>query len=205
MKIRIVAALLTMLSLSLHAQSLAEAAKKAEEAHAAAAAAKKPDDKKTAKPAPKTAFTDKDLEDVSALYPSAKPEAAPAGSAPAAAATEPTESERASDYRTTAKKDEAYWKDRMRTLHATLDWTQAFLAAAIIRERALDKRIHRSVDDMLYTRDRLLRAQVDAQWQDAVAEASRLKAAVQNGTKLIADAELEAHRAGVPPGWLVLP
>jgi hypothetical protein len=102
------------------------------------------------------------------------------------------------------QQDEAYWKNRMRGLVTKRDGDQTFLAAAVTRERALDLRLHRNIDDALYIRDRFERTAVDGQWQDAVAEVSRLKAAVTNDTRAVADLEIEAHRASVPPGWLVI-
>jgi hypothetical protein len=105
-------------------------------------------------------------------------------------------------YPAVAKKDEAYWKARMADLTATLAADQTFLAAAVVRERALDKRLHVAADNTDYIRDRILRDDVDGQWQAAVAEVSRLKAAVVNDQRAISTAEEEARRANVPAGWL---
>ncbi len=100
--------------------------------------------------------------------------------------------------------DETTWRNRARTLKTALDNDRTFHAAAVLRERALDQRLHKNADDALYIRDRLERATVDGQWQDSVAEMSRLKALVTNDTRAIGDLELEAKRANVPPGWLVI-
>jgi hypothetical protein len=109
---------------------------------------------------------------------------------------------RQGDYSRAAMKDEMYWKGRMQDVHAKLDADRTFLAEAISREAVLDRRLHRSADDNAYIRDRILRAQVDGQWQDAVAEVGRLKALVVNDQRAIATAEEEARRANVPTGWL---
>ncbi len=101
-------------------------------------------------------------------------------------------------------KDEAYWKDRMRTLTTTRATDQTLLAAIVVREQTLDKQLHRSLDDILAIRDRREKAAVETLWQDAVTEVARLKVAVQTDTRAIADLELEAHRAKVPAGWLVI-
>lgn len=189
------------------AQSLADIAKKTADDRAAAADKKKADDKA----APKTTFTNADLKDVSMLYPSALPAdqaaAIAAGPATLAApgASEQSEDDRQAEYRKSAKKDEAYWKGLMRSLRTKLSDDRAFYASAITREQTLSKRLHRSVDDIQYIRDRIVRADVEVQWNDAVTEVSRLKALVANDQRAIDTAELDAHAAGVPPGWLVVP
>jgi hypothetical protein len=104
----------------------------------------------------------------------------------------------------TTTKDETYWKTRMRDLTTRLAGDQTFLAAAVTVERALNTQLHRNVDDILAIRDRRQFAVVENQWQESVKEVSRFTALVQNDTRAKADLELEAHRAGVPPGWLVL-
>ena len=158
-------ALLTVgvLTIAIHAQSLAEIAKKTEEQRS---------DKEKPK-APKV-YTNKDLEDglVSVIQ-------------------------------TSAPKDETYWRDRMRPLYERLDGDQAFLVAVSVREQVLDKRLHRDVDDVLYIRDLNLRATVESDWTQAVAEVGRLKAAVENDKRALSTAEEEARRADVPPSWLI--
>ena len=104
---------------------------------------------------------------------------------------------------TSAPKDETYWRGRMRSLYETLDRDQAFLVAVSVREQVLDKRLHRDVDDVLYIRDRDLRAMVESDWTQAAAEVGRLKAAVENDQRALSTAEEEARRADVPPGWLI--
>ena len=90
----------------------------------------------------------------------------------------------------------------MQSVRAKLDDDKTFLAEAVRREAALAKRAHGDVGDSFYVPDRLTRAQIDAQWQEAVAEVGRLKAVVVNDQRAIATAEEEARRANVPPGWL---
>jgi hypothetical protein len=46
------------------------------------------------------------------------------------------------------------------------------------------------------------RAQIGAARDKALAELDRLRIAIADGTKAIADLEEEARRANVPPGWL---
>ena len=168
MKCWLSAALLTVgaLTTAVHAQSLADIAKKTEEQRS---------DKEKPK-APKV-NTNKDLEDglvglISAIQPS-------------------------------APKDETYWRDRMRSLYEGLDGDQALLVAVSVREQVFDKRLHRDVDDVLYIRDRDLRATVESDWTLAVAEVGRLKAAIENDKRALSAAEEEARLADVPPNWLI--
>lgn len=168
-------ALLTVgvLTIAIHAQSLAEIAKKTEEQRS---------DKEKPK-APKV-YTNKDLEDDARFEP-------------------PAEAGLISAIQTSAPKDETYWRDRMRPLYERLDGDQAFLVAVSVREQVLDKRLHRDVDDVLYIRDLNLRATVESDWTQAVAEVGRLKAAVENDKRALSTVEEEARRADVPPSWLI--
>jgi hypothetical protein len=77
--------------------------------------------------------------------------------------------------------DRPFWQDRMRLLQTQRASDQTALAAASVIWRGLDQ----------------------GPWYDAVTELTRWTAAVQTDARAIADLELEAHRAGVPPGWLV--
>jgi hypothetical protein len=109
---------------------------------------------------------------------------------------------RQGDYSRAALKDEMYWKARMQDVRAKLDADRTFLADAVVREAALNKRAHLPVDSNDYIRNRVLRAQVDGDWTAAVAEVGRLKALVANDARAITTAEEEARRANVPAGWL---
>jgi hypothetical protein len=174
-------AVLCTLTVSSTAQSLGDVAKKA--------AAESKD-----RPATKV-YTDKDLTDA--------PPRATAAPPITAVASEQHESDRQDEYRRIARKDEAFWKDRMRAARFSLDADRTFLAAAITREGELSKRLNRSsVDDVLPARNRSARTELESQWYAAVAEVSRLKAAVEVGRLAVASIEDEARRANVPPGWL---
>jgi hypothetical protein len=98
---------------------------------------------------------------------------------------------------TPVSKDEAYWKGRARTLDTTRRDDRTYLAAAHARVVVLEGELNvvRGFLAIATTRRALL---------DATADVSRLRATVANDTRAVADFELEAHRAGVPPGWLVL-
>jgi hypothetical protein len=185
-----VAALLLFASTA-SAQSLADVAKKAEDAR----------DK--AKTAPAKVYTNDTLK----LDPrDAELEAAAAAAVPPATVA-PTPAATTTVIINTAPagvvKDEQYWKTRMRQLQAQLDGDQTFAAAAIAREQPLNVQVHRTSENADFIRDRLQRAELQRQWQDVVAEVSRLKAAIVNDQRAIVDLQQEARRLGIAPGWLV--
>jgi cytochrome c5 len=186
-KALVLAALLALVTVPVTAQTLAEAAAKAKA------------DRATGQhwPAP---VAPKDI----------APGATPADAAPAegtSATTVTTTSTSGSASTSSTKpvtKDETYWRTRMRELTTRLHDDENYLLAAETSERALNVQAHRGIEDFAAIRDRRQLAVVENQWQDSVKEVARLKAAVKNDTRAKADFELEAHRAGVPPGWLIL-
>jgi len=93
--------------------------------------------------------------------------------------------------------DALTWKTRMRTLHTQRTNDQTFRAAAVVRLATATA----DYDQTVGSRER---AVAKLAVTDATTELSRLTAAVANDTRAIRDLELEAHRAGIPPGWLVL-
>ncbi len=96
-----------------------------------------------------------------------------------------------------AQHDEPYWKDRMRALRVQLGNDQTYQAAAKVRIASLQV-------DLSRTRTLLEEVTVKKTLLEAQTELSRLTAAVTNDTRAVADLEIEAHRASVPPGWLVI-
>ncbi len=191
MRLTFIAAAATLtvaITVSASSQSLAEVAKKTEEQRA-----EKAEKKDTAKPATKT-YTNKDLKDpiLGGVGSSASP--ITAEEPPPAATPKP-----AADF----KKDESYWRERMRSVHAKVDDDRTLLAAAIAHEHDLDQRLHKSADNQDYIRDRILRVTVDQDWRAAVTEVGRLRALVVNDERAVKTAEEEARRAEVPPAWLV--
>jgi len=175
-----------MLTASLAAQSLGDFAKKIEE------------ERKVQKPASRV-YTDKDLDKA----PKGAPAPATPASAPATSGTvEQRESDRRDEYRKIARKDEAYWKERMRTAQSILDADRTYLAAATAREKELARQLNRDAADVIYVRDGKVYAEADGRWQAAVAEVSRLTALVETDRLAIGSLEEEARRANVPPGWL---
>jgi hypothetical protein len=165
------------------AQSLADAAKKAKEAH----------EKGMGWPAP-----------------AAPKEVAPGATTPTPAPTSEDSASVASTTEsggaqtTSTTKDETYWKNRMRAVTSKLADDQALLDAAETSEQALDTRLNKSRDNADYVRDRAQRAVLENQWQDALKERNRLKAVVTSDKRTKTNLEEEARKAGVPPKWLVI-
>ena len=94
-----------------------------------------------------------------------------------------------------AAKDEAYWSGRKRALLDQLDRDQTYADA-------LQSRINALTTDFVNRDDPAQRTVIANDRQKAVVELDRLKKAIVEDKKAIADFEDEAHRAGVPPGWL---
>ena len=83
----------------------------------------------------------------------------------------------------------------MKELQTQLDRDQIFADA-------LQTRINALTADFTARDDPAQRAQIGRDRQKALDEQTRLKQAIQNDRKAIADLEEEARKAGVPAGWL---
>jgi hypothetical protein len=175
----------------LHAQTLADIARKEEER------------RKTVQQ-PAKVYTNKDLSPV------------PASSAPppSAAAAGGADSKGSSDAKSTGdakdatpappkaegedkgeKKDQAYWSGRLKALQQQLDRDQSFADALQVKINAL-------TTDFVNRDDPAQRSRIEADRTKSLAELARLKKAVIDDNKAIADLQEEARRASVPPGWL---
>lgn len=93
------------------------------------------------------------------------------------------------------EKDQAYWKGRMGAARAAADRSKIFADA-------LQSRINALTTDFVNRDDPAQRAQIELERQRAIAELDRVKKEIADQTKVIADIEEEARKAGVPPGWL---
>lgn len=174
---------------TLGAQSLAEVARQEE--------ARRKEIKQPAK-----VYTNKDLVSVpppSAPAPSSEPSEKPAPP-PAAESKdgarevqEPLQAQDAKDKGVV--KDRKYWSGRMQDLLTQLDRDQTYA-------EALQSRINALTTDFVARDDPAQRAVIGRDRQKAIDELARLKLAIQNTKKAIADLEEEARRASVPPGWL---
>jgi hypothetical protein len=92
-------------------------------------------------------------------------------------------------------KDAAYWSKRMADLRDQLDRDQTYIDA-------LQSRINALTSDFVNRDDPIQRNQIATDRQKALSELDRLKKTVEQDKKAIGDAEDEARRANVPPGWL---
>ena len=125
------------------------------------------------------------------------PPDAPAGSAAAdAKPAVPDSSTKGKDDKDGSKaKDQSYWAARMKKLQDTLSRDEITLDA-------MQSRINALTTDFVNRDDPAQRGAIGQDRQKATAELERLKQAVADDKKAIADLEEEARRAGVPAGWL---
>lgn len=168
-----------MLSLvgALHAQSLADAAKKAEEKRGA-----------TAGQTSKTkVYTKKDVEALPPEVVTAPARATNTDPSPAAS-PEPESVDKPEP-----AKDEAYWKSRALPLRAQLDRDRSKLSSVRADLRNLEVyMVPTQWNWTVYGQD----------WQRLTNEVSTWEAAVRDDEKRIADLEEEARVSGALPGWL---
>jgi hypothetical protein len=171
------------------AQSLADLARKEEERRKSV-----PDTGKV--------YTNKDL---NAVPPSSTPPPPASSGAPAADAgkqKDADEKEKDANGKDAAKdgvkgvaKDKAYWAGRLKTLQDQADQNQTYADA-------MQTRINALATDFVSRDDPAQRSVIERDRQKAMAELGRLKQAIVDGKKAVANLEEEARRAGVPPGWL---
>lgn len=182
----LVALMLVGFSTSAHAQSLGDIAKREAERRKSVK-----DDGKV--------LTNKDVPRVipsSAPAPTPAAEPSDADKSTAAAGDKPAEPGQ-KDAKETADepKDQKYWSERQRLLQDQLDRDETFLQAVQTRVNAL-------TTDFVNRDDPAQRSVIAADRQKALEDVTRLNAAIVADKKAVADLEEEAHRAGVPPGWL---
>lgn len=182
-----------LLTATAHAQSLADVARKEEE-------------RRKANPEAAKVYTNKDL---NAAPPPSTPPPAAGGTKDAKEtkdAKDPKDTKDPKDPKAAddkAKdgngkepaKDKAYWAGRLKTLQDQVDQNQTLVDAMQTRINALST-------DFVNRDDPAQRSVIERDRQKALSELTRLKQAVVDGKKAIANLEEEARRAGVPPGWL---
>jgi hypothetical protein len=93
------------------------------------------------------------------------------------------------------ERDEAWWRQRMGQLREELRRSEMF-------GEALQTRINSLTNDFSARDDPYQRARIAEDRQKAMAEMDRVKGDIELQKKKISDAEEEARRAGVPPGWI---
>ena len=92
-------------------------------------------------------------------------------------------------------KDQKYWAGRMKALQEEQQRDKLFA-------ESLQSRINGLTAEFVNRDDPYQRAKVAKDRDDATKELDRVKKAIVDRTKAIADLEEEARRAGVPAGWL---
>ena len=93
------------------------------------------------------------------------------------------------------ERNEAWWKQRMGALREELRRNEMFA-------EALQTRINSLTNDFASRDDPYQRARIGEDRNKAMLEMDRVKAEMDLQKKKISDAEEEARRAGVPPGWV---
>jgi len=171
-------------------QTLADAAKKAEE-------------RRKSRAAPKKVYTNKDLPDANVQQPDPAPDAAAADKDKNAAQTaqkakdekDAKDAKDAQDKDKGPAKDQAYWAGRKKALQDQLDRDQTYA-------EALQSRVNALSTDFANRDDPAQRGVIGRDRQKATAELTRLKQQILDDKKALANLDEEARRAGVPPGWL---
>ena len=161
----------------LRAQSLADLAKKEEE-------------RRKTIPQPAKVYTNKDLSPV----PPGSPTPPTAAGDAKSAAPDATDAPKAEADKT-EKKDQAYWAGKLKGLQEQLDRDSSFADALQVKINAL-------TTDFVNRDDPAQRSKIEQERQKALADLGRLKKAVADDTKAIANLHEQARREGVPPGWL---
>ncbi|OFV93991.1 MAG: hypothetical protein A3G76_12895 [Acidobacteria bacterium RIFCSPLOWO2_12_FULL_65_11] len=92
-------------------------------------------------------------------------------------------------------KDQAYWSGRLQGLQTQLARDQVFADAIQVKISAL-------ATDFVNRDNPVERAAIETERNKSLAELDRLRKAITDGQKSIADLQEEARQAGVPPGWL---
>ena len=192
MKIVALLSLVSIVSASASAQSLAEVAKKEAE-------------RRKAITSPAKVITNADLKPV--LRPESAPAPAPsaASKAPESASTsgeaaagadaaKPAAAPAAADSGGPVK-DQAYWSSRLKGLQTQLDLDQKMVSA-------LQSQIDGLWADFTSRSDPVQRADVEKRRNTAIEDQKAANKRVEDGKKKVTDLQEEARQAGVPPGWL---
>ena len=92
-------------------------------------------------------------------------------------------------------KDQAYWAKRKKDLDETLARDRVLLDA-------VQSRINALTADFAARADPVQRSAIERDRNQALAELARLQQEIKDTQKALSDLDEEAHKAGVPPGWL---
>jgi hypothetical protein len=122
---------------------------------------------------------------------------APTPAVAAAAPAAPTPESGSGDAKGKADpaKDEAAWRDRIKTERDALARSEAFSAA-------LQSQINGLYAEFTACQAPPKCSEISAKRQKATSELERVKKEIETHTKAIADIQEEARKAGVPAGWV---
>lgn len=101
----------------------------------------------------------------------------------------------AGDKASEPKKDEAYWRERVKSERDALSRAQLFA-------ESLQSRINALTADFSARDDPYQRNQISQDRAKALAELDRVRKEIADHTKAIADVQEAARKAGVPAGWV---
>jgi hypothetical protein len=121
--------------------------------------------------------------------------AAPAPGEPAAPAAAPSQPSGVSSDPAERKKDEAAWREKIKSERDALARAETFA-------EALQSRINGLNTDFVNRDDPAQRNVVAAQRDKALAELERVKKEIAQHNKAITEIQNEARKAGVPAGWV---
>jgi hypothetical protein len=93
------------------------------------------------------------------------------------------------------KKDEKYWRDRMKAVREAKSRAESFA-------EALQSRINALSTEFVNRDDPAQRNRIAADRQKALDELARVKKEIVDSTTAIEDLQTEARHEGVPAGWL---
>ena len=137
----------------------------------------------------------------SSSAPEAEKSTADASSANKPAADKPADakdnaaSSKVSDDPGERKKEEAKWRERIKTERDALERAKSYADALQVKINSLNT-------DFVNRDDPVQRASIAAQRDTSLAELDRLKKEIADRTKAIGAIQEEGRKAGVPAGWL---
>jgi len=156
--------------------------------------ARKEEERRNTVKSPAKVYTNKDLG--TPPLPTPAPAEGVKPSAPAAAADAPKDAAKAEgDKSKDSPKDQAYWAKRKKELQDKLSRDKVLVDA-------VQSRINALTADFAARADPVQRAGIERDRQQALTELARLQQEIKDTQKALSDLEEEAHKAGVPPGWL---
>jgi hypothetical protein len=126
--------------------------------------------------------------------PEAAAPAAPAADATQSGASTPPAANQQTPPPDDQKRDEKYWKDRLKQARDAVDRSKSFADA-------LQSRINALTTDFAARSDPAQRSVIEQDRRKALAELDRVNQEIKDNSKAIANLQDEARKAGVPAAW----